>query len=46
MRRFYKDVVVSEDRGILLDGRPVKTPARAALLLPNDALAKFSFHLE
>ena len=39
MRRFYKDVVVSEDRGILLDGRPVKTPARAALLLPNDALA-------
>ena len=39
MRRFYKDVAVSGDRGILLDGRPVKTPARAALLLPNDALA-------
>jgi chaperone required for assembly of F1-ATPase len=39
MKRFYKDVAVSEDRGILLDGRPVKTPARAALLLPNDALA-------
>ncbi len=39
MKRFYKDVAVSKDRGILLDGRPVKTPARAALILPNDALA-------
>jgi chaperone required for assembly of F1-ATPase len=39
MKRFYKDVVVSENKGILLDGRPVKTPARAALTLPNAALA-------
>lgn len=39
MKRFYKDVAVSPERGILLDGRPVKTPARVALLLPNDALA-------
>jgi chaperone required for assembly of F1-ATPase len=39
VRRFYKDVTLSADRGILLDGRPVKTPARAELLLPNDALA-------
>lgn len=40
MKRFYKDVAVSAERGILLDGRPVKTPARAALLLPNDAMAR------
>lgn len=40
MKRFYKDVTVSPERGILLDGRAVKTPARAALILPNDALAE------
>lgn len=40
MKRFYKDVFVSDDRGILLDGRPVKTPARAALALPNATLAE------
>lgn len=40
MKRFYKGVFVSDDRGILLDGRPVKTPARAALTLPNTALAE------
>lgn len=40
MKRFYKDVTVSPERGILLDGRALKTPARAALILPNDALAK------
>lgn len=40
MKRFYKDVSVSPERGILLDGRPVKTPARATLILPNDALAE------
>ena len=38
MKRFWKQVAVAE-RGILLDGRPVRTPRRAALLLPNDALA-------
>ncbi len=42
MKRFYKDVaVVPTDEGlaILLDGRPVRTPARASLALPTPALA-------
>jgi chaperone required for assembly of F1-ATPase len=39
MKRFYKDVRISEERGILLDDRPVRTPARVALILPNDVLA-------
>lgn len=37
-KRFWRDVTVA-DGGIRLDGRVVKTPARADLLLPNDALA-------
>src|SRR5690606_24659326 len=43
MRRFYKDAaIVSGDAGfeIQLDGRPVRTPARALLSLPNAALAQ------
>ena len=40
MKRFWKDVVVGDDRGVLLDGRPVRTPARAPLLLPTPALAE------
>lgn len=43
MKRFYKDVVVvSGDGGyeIQLDGRPVRTPARAALALPTERLAE------
>ncbi|WP_187334445.1 ATP12 family chaperone protein [Novosphingopyxis iocasae] len=42
-KRFYKDVAVEVRGGgrtILLDGRPVNTPARKALLLPTDALAE------
>ncbi|CAN5241781.1 ATP12 family chaperone protein [soil metagenome] len=39
MKRFWKDVTV-EDRAILLDGKPVRTPGRLALILPNDALAE------
>lgn len=43
MKRFYKDVsVVAADEGgwtILLDGRPVRTPARASLVLPTQTLA-------
>lgn len=39
MKRFYKDVVVANG-AILLDGRPVKTPARAPLALPSPALAE------
>lgn len=42
MRRFWKEAVVIEEGdgfGIALDGRPVKTPARAALAVPTRALA-------
>ncbi|MEI8180779.1 ATP12 family protein [Aestuariivirga sp.] len=38
-RRFYKDVTVTDDLGIALDGRPVKTPMKAPLRLPTRALA-------
>lgn len=37
-RRFWTEVTV-EDRAIRLDGRALKTPARADLVLPTDALA-------
>ncbi len=40
MKRFYKEVSVSEDLGIALDSRPVKTPAKASLTLPNPILAQ------
>ena len=43
MKRFWKDVAVEhkgEGWGVRLDGRPVKTPARAALSLPNERLAE------
>ena len=39
MKRFYKEVAIA-DGAILLDGKPVKTPARAALMLPTPALAQ------
>ena len=39
MKRFYKDVAVSPDNTILLDGKPIKTPARHLLQLPTRALA-------
>jgi chaperone required for assembly of F1-ATPase len=41
MKRFYKEVTVSAAPfQILLDGRPVKTPMKAALTLPTTALAE------
>ncbi|MBU6253489.1 MAG: ATPase, partial [Alphaproteobacteria bacterium] len=40
MKRFYKAVTTSDEGGVLLDGRPVRTPARAPLLLPNAKLAE------
>ena len=43
MKRFYKDVTVEPAAGgfgLRLDGRVVKTPARAALEVPNPALAE------
>ncbi|MCA3555181.1 ATP12 family chaperone protein [Aestuariivirga sp.] len=39
-RRFYKDVTVTGELGIALDGRPVKTPMKAPLRLPTRALAR------
>ena len=43
MKRFYTDVGVverAEGFAIELDGRPVRTPARALLALPTPALAQ------
>lgn len=43
MKRFYKEASVAPAEGgftILLDGRPVRTPARRALVLPTEALAQ------
>ena len=43
MKRFYRDVgVEADDRGyrVLLDGRPLKTPAGQILVLPVEGLAR------
>lgn len=40
MKRFWKDVSITAERGIALDGRPVRTPGRLALILPTAALAE------
>ncbi len=43
MKRFYKDVSLAERDGgfsVLLDGKPVKTPARNVLILPTEKLAE------
>jgi chaperone required for assembly of F1-ATPase len=43
VKRFWKDVTVEPEDGgfaIRLDGRPVKTPARAPLAVPTEALAQ------
>lgn len=39
MKRFWRDVTVADGQ-VLLDGRPVRTPARVPLALPNTALAE------
>jgi chaperone required for assembly of F1-ATPase len=42
MKRFYKEATVSPEGGgvaVLLDGRPVRTPARALLRVPTEELA-------
>jgi chaperone required for assembly of F1-ATPase len=39
VKRFWKDVSVDANR-ILLDGRPVRTPLRAELILPTTLLAE------
>ncbi|BBD98982.1 ATPase [Sphingobium amiense] len=43
MKRFYKEVALTKAEGgwsIALDARPVRTPARALLVLPTPALAE------
>ena len=40
MKRFWKSVAVDDDRGIRLDDRPVRTPGRLPLILPNSGLAE------
>ena len=43
MKRFWKEVAVAREAdsfGVNLDGRPVRTPARAPLLLPTERLAE------
>jgi chaperone required for assembly of F1-ATPase len=40
MKRFYKLVAVGEYFSVLLDGKPILTPARAPLALPTGALAQ------
>ncbi|MCM8729658.1 ATP12 family chaperone protein [Hephaestia sp. GCM10023244] len=39
MKRFWKEVQVV-DGGVALDGRPIRTPGRAPLVLPTPALAE------
>ncbi|MDA5193087.1 ATP12 family chaperone protein [Govanella unica] len=43
MKRFYKDVSLqaeADGHAVLLDGRSIKTPAKAGLVLPTAALAE------
>jgi chaperone required for assembly of F1-ATPase len=43
LARFYKTVAVAPQGGgfaVLLDGKPLRTPARAPFLLPSEALAQ------
>jgi len=43
MKRFYKEAATAPyegGHGIMLDGRPVRTPARALLAVPNIGMAK------
>ena len=43
MRRFWKEAAAVADAGgwgIKLDGKPLRTPARAALVVPTEELAE------
>lgn len=40
MKRFWNTVTTEADGGVALDGRPVRTPGRAVLVLPRPALAE------
>jgi chaperone required for assembly of F1-ATPase len=39
-RRFYKSATATAENGVMLDARPLRTPAKAPLVLPNTALAE------
>ena len=42
-KRFYREVTTGEAEGgigVFLDGKPVRTPARNALVLPSGAAAE------
>lgn len=40
MKRFYAAASLGPDGAVLLDGRPIRTPARALVVLPAPALAE------
>jgi chaperone required for assembly of F1-ATPase len=40
VKRFWKNVAIGEDRGITLDGKPVRTPGKQPLILSTPALAE------
>ena len=40
MKRFWKDVRVDDELGVRLDGKPVRTPGRVPLIVPNAVLAE------
>ena len=43
MKRFYKETAVDAGDGgfrVLLDGKPMRTPAKAVLVVPTQALAE------
>lgn len=43
MKRFYKDTAIDAGDGgfrVLLDGKPMRTPAKAVLVVPAEALAR------
>lgn len=40
MRRFWKQATAAPGGGVVLDGRPLRTPARAELIAPTLALAE------
>ncbi|MDF0490860.1 ATPase [Sphingomonas sp. H39-1-10] len=40
MKRFWKEVRVDAERGVRLDGKPLRTPGRTPLLLATEALAE------
>lgn len=40
MKRFWTDVTITADLGLMLDGKPVRTPGRVPLILATPALAE------